>query len=481
MNAERFFGMLRARKWTIILTAILVIAFVAAIGIWMPREYRATTALVLDVQGADPISGTIFPAQMLAGYMATQADIIKSRGVAQHVVDSLGLLGQRTHFAEDQENSQSETRELIIDKLLKRLDVEPSHESAVINIGFTAKNPQFAASVANAFAKAYLDTMIELKIKPAAASASWFDTRLQELRDNLEQAQEKLSQYQREHKMIETNERFDIETARLGELSSQWVHAQGQAADSFSRDLALSAVEKKEGYGTETMTEVAGAPVVQGLKVEVARAEAKLAEAQQKFSTRHPKYVQAQAELTTLQERLQSEISKAAALIGNTKLISDERVTQIKAAYTAQKNRVLKIKQIRDQATLLAREVELAQRAYDDASRRRGQTYLESQSTQTGVFILSEATPPTEADGTSLLVKLLIGTALGITLGIITALLRELRDPRLRSDSDIEIYLGVPVLTRLCLRDISETKKNSSLRWKLTRKNHPASTLGFSH
>ena len=47
-----------------------------------PKKYEATSTIVVDFKGTDPILGIMLPAQMMPGYLATQVEIIKSHKVA---------------------------------------------------------------------------------------------------------------------------------------------------------------------------------------------------------------------------------------------------------------------------------------------------------------------------------------------------------------------------------------------------------------
>ena len=59
--------------------------------------------------------------------------------------------------------------------LQKKLEVKPARESNVINIAYTGGDPDFAAAVANAFAQAYLDVNLDLKLAPARQYAAFFE------------------------------------------------------------------------------------------------------------------------------------------------------------------------------------------------------------------------------------------------------------------------------------------------------------------
>src|SRR6266705_2643272 len=62
-------------------------------------------------------------------------------------------------------------------------------QSNVIQVSFSAADPRRSAAIANAFAKAYVNTMLELRVEPTREAAAWFDEQLKGLRANLEDAQ----------------------------------------------------------------------------------------------------------------------------------------------------------------------------------------------------------------------------------------------------------------------------------------------------
>ena len=97
----------------------------------------------------------------------------------------------------------------LADRLLKWLKIETS-QSSVIQISYTSGDARFAAQAANAFAKGYIDTMLELRVEPTQRTATWFDEQLKGLRVNLEDAQAKLTEYQRQKKIVATDEKLDV-------------------------------------------------------------------------------------------------------------------------------------------------------------------------------------------------------------------------------------------------------------------------------
>ena len=442
MTFQQFLLILRAR-WLIGLAVLLVVvATTLAVSLVLPKQYESAASVLIDVKSPDPILGVTLPGLVTPGYMATQVDIVTSDRVAQRVVRMLGF--EKSPQAVEQWREATEGKGSIeayfADLLKKKLDVKPSRESNVLAISFTGQDPKFSAAVANAFAQAYIDTNLELKIEPAKQYASWFAGQSKALRDGLEKAQTRLSEFQKETGIVNTDERLDIENARLAELSSQLTAIQAQRSDSSSRQAQVAQSQ------IETLPEVQQNSLIIGLKSELARGEARLSEISQRFGRNHPEYQRAQGEVDSLRGKLDAEMKKVAGTLGTSNRVNVQREAEIKASLASQKNRVLELKKQRDDLAVLQREVESAQRAYDAVAQRVTQTSLESQTTQTNIVVLTPAIEPVDPSSPKLLLNTLVAVFLGTLLAVGTVLLLELLDQRVRGDDDLQQLLGVPVL-----------------------------------
>src|SRR5947207_12946387 len=109
---------------------------------------------------------------------------MKSDRVASRVVKMLGV--ERSPAAVQQWRESTEAKipleRYFANLLEKGLAVEPSRGSNVINITFASPDAAFAAGAANAFAQAYMDVSVELRVEPARQSATWLDERSEERR-----------------------------------------------------------------------------------------------------------------------------------------------------------------------------------------------------------------------------------------------------------------------------------------------------------
>ena len=462
MNLQQFFIILWSRKILLLSCLTATVLMTLIVSLMMPKQYVASTALVLDQRGIDPVTGMVLPAQLLSGYLATQQEVIASHNVALKVVDLLDLT-QNPALQEDflKSKSPGDIRDWLADSLLTKLEVTLSRESSIIKLAFTAKDPKFSALAANAFAKAYIRTAVELKVQPAKQNADWFEEQLKILRERMEQAHEKLSIFQQQHGIVKVEDQLDLEDARLADIAKQLVEGQGRTYALMSRKNQLAhALEKGASY--ESMQEVLDNHFVEVLKSELARAEAKFAELANRIDKKHPQYLQAQAEISSLRKKIKQEINTVLGGIDNDLAVSRQRDANLSHALAEQKNKVLELKKQHDEMAVLQREVENTQKSYDNAMQRTVQARMESEIDQTNIAVLNPAIVPQYASKPKILFNVFLSFFIGALLGSGFALLAELYDRRVRSTFDISGGLGMPVLGVM-----SAPQKSRNNLWKL--------------
>ena len=426
MTLQQFLLILRARYGVALLAFVLTVATTVVVSLVLPKQYTASTAVVVDVKSPDQVTGMVLQGMMAPGYMATQIDIINSDRVAKAVVKMLKMEQSPVIQAQWQEDTQGKGQlvDWLANLLQKKLDVKPSRESNVININYTGTDPDFAAAVANAFAQAYMDVNLDLRLGPARQYAAFFEEQTKTAREKLELAQKALSTYQQENGITSADERMDFETAKLNETSSQLTGVQGQTTDSQS---------KRQNARPDTIAEVIQSPLINSLKADVARAEAKLNESNVNLGKNHPQTQRTESELATLRTQLESETRKITSSVETTYQVGKQREQQLQGALASQKARVLVLNKQRDELNVLRRDIESAQRSFEVVSQRASQTNIESQTNQTNIAVLNPATAPADPSKPKVLLNILVSIFLGTLLGVGLALMLELSNRRVRS------------------------------------------------
>jgi polysaccharide biosynthesis transport protein len=404
-----------------VIAAFTLTSIVAALLLVLmtPKTYVASTELIIDGKGQDPVNGQVLPARLLSGYIATQVDIILSRNVANKVIDTLQLTktdtfpdSLRKEFA-GLKPGDAPSRQALLTYLKERLTVIPKRDSSVLSISFKASDPELAAQLADAIAQAYARTNLELRTEPAKQITHWYEQQLAELRTNLVNKQNVLSLYQEEHHILPNTDRLDLENAKLSELSSMQI---------------LDNTQIRKLFDSLTV------------------AQAKLAEQATQVGENHPQYRQTLGEVESIKREIQNTLKLASGGVRSSMELSQSRERQLEAEVAAQKQRVLSMGRSRNQLNLLEQEVENAQSAYDAALARMSQTQLESRVALTDIAVLNTASANSKPTSPKALMTLFLSMITGLLLGTATALCWEWIDRRIRGVEDLEHHLGLAVL-----------------------------------
>jgi chain length determinant protein EpsF len=462
MTFSQFFTIVRARWTSGFLVLAVIVACAVAVSLLLPKQYTSTASVLIDVKlpdlgGNTAAAGGIVP----LGFMATQLDVVRSERVALRALRSPGLklnesLELRAQWQAATEG-QGDFEAWLAALIQKKLDILPSRESNVITLAYSSPDPQFSAAVANAFMQAYIDTTLDLKVEPAKQYNSFFDDRAKQTRDALEQAQAKLSAYQQAKGIVATDERLDVENARLSELTTQMVVLQGAAAESRGR-------QDEANGNNDRMQEVLANPVVGALTADLSRQQARLNELNERLGDNHPQVVELRANIEELRKRVQAQTSRVAGSLNANNNVNQVRLAQLNAEIQQQRSKLLQLKGQRDEAAVLLRDVENAQRSYDAVLTRVNQTSMESQNTQTNVSVLKQATPPAFPSSPRPLLNVAVALVMGSLLGIGLMLARELLDRRMRTVDDVVSGLRQPLLVVLPRASRQNARGGSNLR-----------------
>jgi uncharacterized protein involved in exopolysaccharide biosynthesis len=232
--------------------------------------------------------------------MATQVEVLRSERVASRAVKILGVERSPTAVAQWREATSAKIplERYFANVLQRGLSVEVARSSNLIDLTFSSSDPIFAQAAANAFAQAYMDVSVDLRVAPAKQSATFLEEQMKTLRANLEKAQATLSKFQQTKGIVVSDERLDQESARYSALMAQLAVAQAERVD---------AATKQRNSGAETSPDVLQSPAVQSLKSQLAASQTKLTEASNLFGKNHPTVLQLEAQIGELQRQIAAE------------------------------------------------------------------------------------------------------------------------------------------------------------------------------
>lgn len=242
---------LKTRRRTLLAVWGGVTLLALLFSLLLPREYLATVEVLVTPGAGDTL--------------ATCADIVASERVGGRAVAALALASQ-PGWAErwrQASGGQGDADRWIASQLRKTVEVGASPGSNVLRITVAADEPRFAAAYANALARAYLETDLELRAEQARQSAVWFNAHTSLLRSPLEDGRPPEAKRDepgtRLREVEGAQQAYALALARLTGNSLEGASRPGSAA------LLSSAVVPIEAAGPKLLLSLALAIVIGGL------------------------------------------------------------------------------------------------------------------------------------------------------------------------------------------------------------------------
>lgn len=186
---------------TLISSVLLALVLAALYLLQTTPIYTARAQLLIDSRSAQVREGTQEGAYPLDGaQVESQIAILRSSMLAGAVVEHLNLLDDpdfnpppkspNTVIANREQKMRSLT-----DMIMDQLDVRRDGLSYAININYSARNPEFAARVANAMAEGYLRDQANSRAAAARAGSEWLEQRVGELRRQMNAAARRVQEF----------------------------------------------------------------------------------------------------------------------------------------------------------------------------------------------------------------------------------------------------------------------------------------------
>ncbi|VAW88632.1 hypothetical protein MNBD_GAMMA16-1170 [hydrothermal vent metagenome] len=485
ISIGQYFHILRARRFLLIIMPLLSVALAAGYTVQLPKVYTAKTSINFDFQGGNLFFNESNVTRQ-GPYIQTQMDVIKSRVVAEKVVNSLNekelenLLAAVAARRSPLDNLISSGRKSILGffstsgrvsvgvadttssveltnhqrypwlagAARARLKAVPVYGSRFVWVEYTSTNPHIARIVANAYANTYIAVNIEMITEPAKRTKNWLGEQISVLREELEESQARLTAYQQSQGIVATNARMDTENRRLENLTRELIEAQSETRQSVEQLAQLDATLGR-GNSPLTLSVIFENALVQRLSSDVRKLEAKRAEQSSKLGLNHPQYQRTLIELREANNDLEQAVKSVIVSIRNLVKLSKNREKSVELDFQKQKKLVLDFKYQHDQIIVLERDVTSAQTTYNTALMQQNQSGLRSLVDQTNANIVDVAKTPSAPSGPKIMKNLAIGVFVGFVFGLGIVILMELVDRRVRSKEDMDNLLGIPVLAIL--------------------------------
>lgn len=448
LSFAQLFAILKARKRTIFIALVLTILATFALTEVLPKSYTATAELFIDYRANDPLAGRQFSPVLDESYMQTQVDMIKSEEVANKVIDVTKMMSQGSVKKMIEKEGEIKARSLLVESIGKELEVVLRKSSRVVELRYSASSANAARDALNAAIQAYMDLVLRISSAPAKSRQEQYSVQLETLRHELDQIQTSITEYQQKYGIVDADERLDMGSRQLNELSSKQTTIQGLQLEANSKHKAIEAMVKS-GVPASEIPEIAQQRGIPELRLRLADLERQTAEVGSVYGRNHPKFKIVLAERDILVQRLnrESQIALNAALMEERRF--EQQAQALSSEIQEKQRKLLEMKKHRDVIGSYQRQMESVQKIYNSAVQKYDELLIASNVNSPSLAVLRWAVAPYTHSKPKLRLNLLMSIPMGLLLGFGLVFLTELSGRRVRHVDDLERELNIDVLGRV--------------------------------
>ena len=336
IDLSAYFNVIKRNKWRILSFAFVVTLLAIMITLTLTSRYTATATLLIEAEQSKAVSfDEVYGLDSSKKeYYLTQFEVIKSDSIAREVITKLDLkshtdfipkpsfISEATGFvkglfpflnkADQQQLTDQEIQDLemlsLLEEFKSRLTVSPIRKTQLVSISFESSEPKLAALVANTVGEVYIESQMRAKMGITQQASSWLNTRLFQLRVQLDDSEEKLQAYREAQKLVDIEGIAGLITQELEQTSQQLVNARAEQNNLQSINRVIREYGNNNLDLLGSMPEITSHKVVQDVKREVVLVERKFSELSEVYGPKHPKIISAKAELATVKSNLNKQI-----------------------------------------------------------------------------------------------------------------------------------------------------------------------------
>lgn len=465
---------------------LLVIGFLvpAAIGSYLalsqPSLYSASSSVLIETSGKDVVTLKEVLADVPADAEAisSEIEVLSSREMLERTAAQLSLVDDREF---NPALHQSRSRQLlgmieevtpawatafiaragtmssivpsflptalptarpmnaVVDSLRRHLLIISVGRSRVIQITCTSLNPATAAAIVNTLAQLYTEEHLRLRNDATQQANQWIDARVANLRARADHSAAAVEQYRVEHGLVRGRDSLLIQQ-ELTEVSSQLTAAQARRSQA---DVTLANAEQARASGQpDRIGAVVGSALIQQLRQQEAQITAHRADIDAQLGFDHPAAVSAAAQMRSVQGQIGAETGRIVQSLREKAEVARADEAAISAHLDQVRQEVDKANTFDVKLQQLQRESDVDSALYQTFLTRSKETDPEFNFQTVNVRVLSQAVPPDRPVAPNRPLIAISGIIVGLIMGIMLAITKDLLGRGLRTRADVEKLFG---------------------------------------
>ncbi|MEO5612456.1 MAG: exopolysaccharide transport family protein, partial [Sphingomicrobium sp.] len=440
-----------ANEWRWLILGAVALGIAAAIVVtlltqplyraWVTLEVNPPTVEILDEKRHESTS-----TPSLFDFISTQVGLLSSRTLAERVAQDLNL-ASNPDFVGTQGDAATRLK-IASSKVAGGLNVVAPEDGQLIRFNFVSESPQLAAEIANGVAENFISSGLQRRFEASTYARTFLQQQIAKTRRDLERSEKQMVAYAQQQGIINTG------STQPGEAGTDAGSLQGASLVALNAALAAATAKRVDAEGAYQNARLTGASAgvadTQTLRQAKAALEAEYQDKRTLMKPDHPDMLSLRSRIDELNRQIASEGSQVAggrvgALLADYRAAASaegalrSRVAQLKGAVLDLRGRSI-------QYNILQRETDTNRGLYDALLQRYKEIGVAGGIGTTPVSIVDRADVPGGPYKPNLMFNLIVGLAIGLLGGIITAIALEVLNDTIKTREDVRRKLNLACL-----------------------------------
>ncbi len=362
------------------------------------------------------------------GWQAVASDLLKK------IKDSYQKLSMASADSVEQLN-----REQVVTAFMRTVKVEQVRLSRVVKVQVENADPQLAARIANTVAQTFIALNLERRLESSSYAKNFLEEQLALAKARLEESERKLQAFARSRNILTLDEKTNVVNQTFVEYSAALSKAE---QDLIRIESEYEAIRSRP----DTAKQVLESRTIESYKAQRAKLDAEYQENAKIYKDDFPKMRQLKAQMDDLDAKINAEVQGILTSVKNQLDTARRQEALIRTRLQETRAQIVSGQEQGVDFNLFKREVDTNRELYNGLLQQVKEVGVAGGVETNNVQVVDKAQVPLFPHKPKIPLNAAIGLVAGLVLGLALIFLMESFDDSIKFADEVEKMLSVPLL-----------------------------------